>query len=135
MTSKKAMWIAAALGSALAMAPPAVAHAAGRSAALSVARKVGPHHRRQQHSARVARMMLTAQRRLSAPCTGSGCRTHSPYRLAGDSISGPDMKARALADTGTRCALIGETICQSKTHAILRSGETPLETIGGNLPQ
>ena len=103
--------------------------------ALAAAPHAATVRHRHHHATPAVRMVATAQRRLAPPCSGPACRTPSPYRLASDSDAGPDMKARALADTGTRCALIGETICQSKTHAILRSGETPLETIGSNLPQ
>jgi len=54
------------------------------------------------------------------------CVTGTPqsrYRLPLPPVPEPTDKDMALAEDGTRCALIGQTICQGKGHTIVRIGE------------
>ena len=51
-----------------------------------------------------------------------GCATpRSSYRLAADDAVSPTAKDRAMGQTGRRCALIGQTICPSRTRTILHT--------------
>ena len=47
----------------------------------------------------------------------------SPYRLPLDLPAEPSAKDIALNEDGTRCALIGQTICKRRTRTIVRMGE------------
>jgi hypothetical protein len=58
--------------------------------------------------------------------TGSICvtaQTQSPYRLPLSETPEPSDKDMALAEDGTRCALIGQTICPRRTRTIVHIGE------------
>ena len=50
-------------------------------------------------------------------------KSQSRYRLTLPQAPEPTTKDMALAEDGTRCALIGQTICQGKGHTIVRIGE------------
>ncbi|GAA0311967.1 hypothetical protein GCM10009087_22610 [Sphingomonas oligophenolica] len=49
--------------------------------------------------------------------------TRSPYRLPLGLPAEPMAKDIALNEDGTRCALIGQTICKRPTRTIVRMGE------------
>jgi hypothetical protein len=51
--------------------------------------------------------------------TGRCATARSPYRLPLTEPLGPTAKADALAQTGSRCALIGQTICTHPPREIL----------------
>src|SRR3569623_627670 len=52
--------------------------------------------------------------------TGRCATARSPYRLPLAQPLGPPAKAEALAQTGARCELIGQTICTHPPRPILR---------------
>jgi hypothetical protein len=59
---------------------------------------------------------------------GVDAQTRYRLPLAPDPVL--DSKTRAMGETGTRCGLIGQTICPTRTRMILKAGEDPAETIG-----
>ena len=91
-----------------------------------------------RHSPRVVRTVklsrkarrsisLSVIKPQSTLCGGESiCVTGTPqsrYRLPLPPVPEPTDKDMALAEDGTRCALIGQTICQGKGHTIVRIGE------------
>jgi len=50
-------------------------------------------------------------------------KPRSPYRLPLDVAPEPSAKDIALNEDGSRCALIGQTICPHRTRTIIRMGE------------
>jgi hypothetical protein len=94
---------------------------------------------RRPHAVRTVRMVRKA-RRLRRPismsvikpqtigCAGDPiCVTANPdsrYRLTLPQTGEPTDKDMALAEDGTRCALIGQTICPRRTRTIIHLGAT-----------
>lgn len=83
------------------------------------------HHARHQVVRRTVRRRIPIVARLRAGGCGysalGGCaKPRSRYRLPLDEPLAPTGKARALAQTGTRCALIGQTICTHPPRTIVR---------------
>jgi hypothetical protein len=74
-------------------------------------------------SRRVAHRKLLDARLHIAGCgynaTGRCATTPSPYRLPLADPLPPTSKADALAQTGARCAVIGQTICTHPPRTIL----------------
>ncbi|MEG3147202.1 hypothetical protein U1839_21325 [Sphingomonas sp. RT2P30] len=99
----------------LAAATPVASH--------PVAYKV--HHRVVRHRARHRRPFES--RLHLAGCgysaTGICASSRSPYRLPIDEPTLSTAKADALRQTGRRCALIGQTLCPSRTRTILHVAE------------
>ena len=60
--------------------------------------------------------------------------TRSPYRLPLGVAAEPSAKDIALNEDGTRCALIGQTICKRPTHTIVRMGEDSPSTLPAEAP-
>lgn len=96
------------------------------AAATPHMQKVAHHrivrHRAARHGAR-RRVPVVASLRLAGcgyDATGRCAHPRSPYRLPLDEPLEPTGKARALAQTGTRCALIGQTICTHPPRTIFR---------------
>ncbi|WP_343525838.1 hypothetical protein [Sphingomonas sp.] len=60
--------------------------------------------------------------RLTHGCGGVSCASArpSPYRLGRDSTVPIDAKARAFANDGTYCAVVGDKYCTSKPRTLLR---------------
>ena len=78
---------------------------------------------------RVVRPVVRRNHRVDARLRLAGCgfsatgrcaTPRSPYRLPLAEPLGPTAKAEALAQTGSRCALIGQTICTHPPRTILR---------------
>jgi hypothetical protein len=97
---------------------------AAAAPAPAVARPV-IHHSRHRVSRQAGRRKIPIVTRLRVGGCGytalGGCaRGRSPYRLPLDEPLSPSGKSRALAQTGTRCALIGQTICTHPPRTILR---------------
>lgn len=64
---------------------------------------------------------------------GASCgEAPSRYRLPLAGEAAPTVKELAVAEDGRQCAIIGQTICPSRTRKILKSGETPRETIAAS---
>jgi hypothetical protein len=108
----------------LAAPPTAVEHPV-RHARRPVAVRV--HHGRRPIS-------LTAGKMRADDCQAGaicvdGVDAQMRYRLPLVPDAEPDAKTRAIAETGTRCALIGQTVCPGRTRMILKAGEDPVETI------
>ncbi|HJO64656.1 hypothetical protein [Sphingomonas sanguinis] len=62
--------------------------------------------------------------RLTPACTLSTChggKRPSPYRLAPDHGVAVDSKARAFANNGTYCAVVGDKYCTSKPRTLFRT--------------
>ena len=96
-----------------------------------------------RHPPRVARPVKAARkaRRIRRPISMSvikpqtrDCRgdsicvtgtSRSRYRLPLPQLQEPTDKDMALAEDGTRCALIGQTICPRRTRTIIRIGDAP----------
>jgi hypothetical protein len=57
------------------------------------------------------------------------------YRIPASSDDSESIKARALADDGAKCDVVGAMRCLSKRRTLLRSNEDPMETLRENLPQ
>jgi|SRR3569623_629155 len=79
-------------------------------------RRVARHGARRKHG-------IDARLRIAGcgySATGRCATARSPYRLPLDQPLGPTAKAEALAQTGDRCALIGQTICTHPPRTILR---------------
>ena len=97
---------------------------------------------RVKHPAPVARAARVARkaRRVRKPISMSvlkpqmrGCAgdpicvtatSRSRYRLPLPRMTEPSDKDMALQEDGTRCALIGQTICQRPTRTIVRVGKS-----------
>ena len=98
----------------------------------------GPVRVKRPHAVRTVRVTRKA-RRVRRPismsvirpqtigCAGDPiCVTASPdsrYRLTLPQTPEPSDKDMALAEDGTRCALIGQTICTRKRRTIIHIGE------------
>jgi hypothetical protein len=94
-----------------------------------------------KHPPRMVRPVKVARkaRRIRRPISMSvikpqslGCRgevacvtgtSRSRYRLPLPRLQEPTDKDMALAEDGTRCALIGQTICPRRTRTIIQLGE------------
>ncbi|GAM02047.1 hypothetical protein SP5_072_00290 [Sphingomonas parapaucimobilis NBRC 15100] len=62
--------------------------------------------------------------RLTPSCTLSTChggKRSSPYRLAPSHVVPIDSKARAFANDGTYCAVVGDKYCTSKPRTLFRT--------------
>lgn len=73
---------------------------------------------------RAAAMMQRASGRFElADCGATGCAPHraARYRLAGSTDLAPRMKDEAMAETGQKCAIIGQTLCQHKRRTVLHA--------------
>ena len=79
------------------------------------------HHRAARHVVRRKRHIDTRLRLAGCGYNATGrCATaRSRYRLPLADPLPPTAKADALAQTGSRCALIGQTICTSPPREIL----------------
>ena len=75
---------------------------------LAAPQGAGPHH-----------IVLP---RLTHGCGAAACTRArpSPYRLERDSTVPIDAKARAFANDGTYCAVVGDKYCTSKPRTLLR---------------
>ena len=103
-----------------------LAAAAAPHAAPPVVRHASHHVVHRRVVTHIVRRKRRFDTRLHlAPCDYTalgGCATaRSRYRLAADDTVSPTAKDRALAQTGTRCALIGQTICPSPRRMILHT--------------
>ena len=71
--------------------------------------------------------------RVAMRCTG---RCADQYRIpasSDDTDADPQtMKARALADDGSKCNVVGAMRCLSKRRVMLRSSEDPVDTWRGS---
>jgi hypothetical protein len=78
-------------------------------------------HRRVRHIARHAKPIDTRLRLAGCgySATGKCAAARSRYRLPLDEPLPSTAKSDALAQTGTRCALIGQTICATPPTQIL----------------
>ncbi len=79
------------------------------------------HHRKVQRRSR-HRRPINARLNLAGcgySATGQCATARSPYRLPIDAPTLTTAKADALRQTGQRCALIGQTICPSRTRTIV----------------
>lgn len=89
-----------------------------------------------RYPARVVRVARKARRPLATTspklhaidcatdATCAGKPASSPYRLQLADTVEPSIKDMALAQDGTRCALIGQTICPRRTHKIVQIGDS-----------
>lgn len=62
--------------------------------------------------------------RLTPTCTLSNChgaKRSSPYRLTPSHGVPIDSKARAFANDGTYCAVVGDKYCTSKPRTLFRT--------------
>jgi hypothetical protein len=98
-------------------------------AAAAPAPAIAAHPVRHVVHYRVARHIARGRRRGGARLNVAGCgysatgrcaTARSPYRLPLDEPLPRTAKADALAQSGTRCALIGQTICTHPPRTILR---------------
>ncbi|MEK9209835.1 MULTISPECIES: hypothetical protein [unclassified Sphingomonas] len=66
---------------------------------------------------------MTLPRLTPACATGAcpGTAKPSPYRLAQDHGTPIDSKARAFANDGTYCAVVGDKYCRSKPRTLFRT--------------
>lgn len=78
-------------------------------------------HRSLRHRARHRRQIDARLHLAGCGYTATGiCRTpRSRYRLPLDASTLSTAKADSLRQTGRRCALIGQTICPSRTRTIV----------------
>ena len=97
-------------------------------AAAAPAAATAPHPVRHVAYHRVPRHVTRRQRRIDTRLRLAGCgynatgrcaTARSPYRLPLTEPLAPTVKADALAQTGSRCALIGQTICTSPPREII----------------
>jgi hypothetical protein len=58
----------------------------------------------------------------------------SPYRIPESARADPTSKDRAFDQDGTRCALIGQTICTDPPPVLMTVGEKPLALLPGFVP-
>lgn len=66
--------------------------------------------------------------RLTPACTTEACQTGtrpSPYRLLPDHALPIDSKARAFANDGSYCAVVGDKYCRSKPRTLLSAPIEP----------
>jgi hypothetical protein len=77
------------------------------------------HHGHVPRKARRPIAMTSAKLHVSA----ADAKPRSPYRLPLDVAPEPSAKDIALNEDGSRCALIGQTICPHRTRTIIRMGE------------
>ena len=98
---------------------------------LMLAAAPATHHVRAAHPARIVRHGHVP-RKARRPIVMSSAKMHvvaadakprSPYRLPLDIAPEPSAKDIALNEDGSRCALIGQTICPRRTRTIIRMGE------------
>lgn len=84
------------------------------------------HHGHAVYRGHVARKphrsFVMTSRKLQV-ATAATTPARSPYRLPLDLPDGPTAKDIALNEDGSRCAVIGQTICKRPTHTIFRAGE------------
>jgi hypothetical protein len=97
---------------------------------LLLAAAPATHHVRTAHPARIVHHGRVHKARRPISLTSRKLRVtiadekpRSPYRLPLDLASEPSAKDIALNENGTRCALIGQTICPRRTRTIIRMGE------------
>ena len=109
----------------LLMAATPAAHPIHARHPVRVARSV-----RVARTGRKARRPITMSLKKFRPNYGCGtsslcvtAQTRSPYRLPLSETAEPSDKDMALAEDGTRCALIGQTICPRRTRTIVHIGE------------
>lgn len=76
------------------------------------------HRRARVADLRAAGLMRQASTRLDA--TQARPR-HPSYRLATSIDMAPGMKSEAVADTGQKCAIIGQALCQHKRRTVFRT--------------
>jgi len=86
------------------------------------------HVARVRHGHRGRRPITMSLRKFRSNDCGSDaiCVTAMPqnrYRLPLPDIAGPSDKDMALAEDGTRCALIGQTICPHRAHTLVHLGD------------
>ena len=84
------------------------------------------HHGHAVYHGRVARkphrsFAMTSRKLQVATVATTPAR--SPYRLPLDLPDGPTAKDIALNEDGSRCAVIGQTICPRPTRTLIRVGE------------
>ncbi len=75
------------------------------------------------HVGRKARRSFAMTSRTLQVAPAETAHARSPYRLPLETLDGPTAKDIALNEDGSRCAVIGQTICKRPTHTILRMGE------------
>ena len=100
-------------------------------AILLLAAAPATHHVRTAHPARIVhhgRVARKARRPISLTSRklqviAADAKPRSPYRLPLDVAPEPSAKDIALNEDGSRCALIGQTICPRRTRTIVRMGE------------
>ena len=89
------------------------------------------HHVRAAHPARIVhhgRVARKARRPIALTSAKlqvriADAKPRSPYRLPLDLAPEPTAKDIALNEDGSRCAVIGQTICPRPTRTIVRMGE------------
>jgi hypothetical protein len=59
----------------------------------------------------------------------------SPYRVPASTTVDPTSKDRAFDESGTRCALIGQTICTDPPPVLMTIGEKPLALFPDFVPR
>jgi hypothetical protein len=100
-------------------------------AILLLAAAPATHHVRAAHPGRIVHHARVARRaRRPIAMTSPKLRVRiadapprSPYRLPLGVAAEPSAKDIALNEDGSRCALIGQTICPRRTRTIIRMGE------------
>jgi hypothetical protein len=102
---------------------------------LLMAAAPAPHPIHARHHARIVRtahkarrpIAMTSPKLLVVDCAGgsacAGPPAPSPYRLPLPEAPEPSGKDMALAVDGSRCAVIGQTICPRRTHKIVQIGD------------
>ena len=98
---------------------------------LLLAAAPATHHARAVHPARMVhhghvprkarRPIAMTSKKLQV--IAADAKPRSPYRLPLDVAPEPSAKDIALNEDGTRCALIGQTICPRRTRTIIKMGE------------
>lgn len=89
------------------------------------------HHARPAHAVRIVHHGRVARKHRPISLTSRKLQVitadvtppRSRYRLPLGVVSEPTAKDIALNEDGSRCALIGQTICPRPTHMIVRMGE------------
>lgn len=98
---------------------------------LLLAAAPATHHVRAAYPARIVhhgRVVRKARRPIALNSAKLQVRIadaepRSPYRLPLDLAPEPTAKDIALNEDGSRCALIGQTICPHRTRTIIKMGE------------
>jgi hypothetical protein len=98
---------------------------------LLLAAAPATHHVRAAHPARIVHHGRVVRKARQPIALNSGklqvriadAKPRSPYRLPLDLAPEPTAKDIALNEDGSRCALIGQTICPRRTRTIIRMGE------------